>query len=89
MKKKELIDFICLHCKNFDTLRIGGCKAFPGQIPDIILTGHSAHFHHIKGQIGNYIFTPVEEPMKIWRQIDKSRQTYNRSEKKLRIEKWL
>ena len=85
MKKEGPIDIICFNCKHFDTIRIGGCKAFPGEIPDIILTGQSDHLHHIKGQEGDYVYTPVEEPMKIWRRIDNaSRPTRRKVEKKLR-----
>lgn len=87
MKKSESIDIICFNCKHFDTVRIGGCKAFPGEIPDIILSGQSDHLHHIKGQEGDYVYTPIEAPMKIWRRFDKPNRFRNRTLKKLKAEK--
>jgi len=83
MKKAESIDIICLSCKHFDTVRIGGCKAFPGEIPDAILLGQTAHIHPIRGQEGDYVYTPIEEPMKMWRRFDRSSQPSRRSAKKL------
>lgn len=58
--KSEL--FICFKCKhfcantNYETM--GGCRAFPEGIPDGIGTPHS-HDKVKKGQIGNYIYTPI------------------------------
>ncbi len=72
MKKEKVPDIICLQCKHLDTERIGGCKAFPGEIPDMILSGQSDHHFPIRGQEGDYVYTPIEEPVKIWRRIDRS-----------------
>ena len=72
MKKDQFLDIICLGCKHFDTVRIGGCKAFPGEIPEAILLGQIAHIHPIKGQEGDYVYTPIEEPSKMWRRFDRT-----------------
>lgn len=72
MKKERVPDIICLQCKHLDTERIGGCKAFPGEVPDIILSGQYDHHFPLKGQEGDYVFTPVEAPVKIWKTIERS-----------------
>lgn len=72
MKKEKISDIICLQCKHLDMARIGGCKAFPGEIPDVILSGKSNHSSPMKGQEGDYVFTPIEEPVKMWRRIERS-----------------
>jgi len=89
MKREKSIDIICFNCKHFDSVRIGGCKAFPGQIPELILTGQSNHLNHIKGQEGDYVYTPIEKPMKIWRRFDTASRPPRKSPIKLKQEKWL
>jgi len=84
MRRTEALDIICFNCKHLDTIRIGGCKAFPGEIPDIILNGQSDHQHRIRGQEGDYVYTPIEEPMKIWRRFDKPIRPNRKVEKKVR-----
>lgn len=81
MRKERVPDIICLKCKHLDTERIGGCKAFPGEVPDIILSGQYDHSFPLKGQIGEYVFTPVEEPVKIWRTIERSARRIKRINK--------
>ena len=88
MKKDQFLDIICLGCKHLDTMRIGGCKAFPGEIPKAILLGQTAHIHPIKGQEGDYVYHPIEEPMKIWKRIDRASHLARRTEKNFRAEKW-
>jgi hypothetical protein len=72
MKRERVPEIICFQCKHLDTERIGGCKAFPGEIPDIILSGQSDHHFPLKGQEGDFVFTPLEEPVKIWKRIERS-----------------
>jgi|GEM_PF-1133855 len=81
MKKDKILNIICLQCKHLDTERIGGCKAFPGEIPEIILSGQSDHHFIIEGQEGDYIFTPLEEPVKIWKRIERSAHQFKRNDK--------
>jgi hypothetical protein len=83
MKKEKSLDIICLQCKHLDTARIGGCKAFPGEIPDLILSGQNDHSSPVKGQEGDYVFTPLEEPMKIWKRIDRSSKQMKKNKKQL------
>ena len=81
MKKEKVLDIICLQCKHFDTVRIGGCKAFPGEIPDVVLSGESNHSSPIRGQEGDYVYTPIEEPVKIWKQIDRSLHQFKKAKR--------
>jgi hypothetical protein len=89
MKKAGLTDIICFNCKHFDLIRIGGCKAFPGEIPDFILKGLSGHMNRLRGQQGDYVYTPIEKPMAIWRRIDRASRPIRRTDKKLSPERWL
>lgn len=88
LRKEDTIDIICLNCYHFDTLRIGGCKAFPGQIPNIILTGQSDHHQLLKGQRGEYVYTPITAPVKIWGRLERESRSYKRSGKRPIIETW-
>ena len=54
------ICFICDHfCRNNDDGLMMGCRAFPNGIPDDIGNEHD-HDNVIKGQIGDYVFTPAK-----------------------------
>ena len=88
LRKEDTIDIICFNCDHFDTQRIGGCKAFPGQIPNVILNGQSDHHQLMKGQHGDYIYTPIVKPIKIWRRLEKASRSYKRSGKLPTIENW-
>jgi len=88
LRKEDTIDIICFNCNHFDTKRIGGCKAFPGQIPNIILNGQSDHLQWIKGQRGDYVYTPIVKPAKIWGRLEKASRSYKRSGKRPIIENW-
>jgi hypothetical protein len=52
------LDLICVKCKNFTII---GCPAFPESIPDEILLGENDHSKIIEGQIGKFIFDPIDE----------------------------
>jgi hypothetical protein len=86
LRKKDAIDIICFNCDHFDTSRIGGCKAFPGQIPNLILSGQSDHHQSMKGQRGDYIFTPIVKPVKMWSRLENASRTYKRSGKRVIID---
>ena len=85
MKKEKNPDIICLNCKHLDRIRIGGCRAFPGEIPDIILSGQSNHLIPLKGQEGDFVFTPNEEPVRVWRRFERSARKPRTSTKSNRI----
>jgi len=53
------IDAICFSCIHFD--EILGCPAFPDGIPEEILLGENDHSQIIKGQVGKFIFEPINE----------------------------
>lgn len=58
-----MTDFIKTQCDNCENLLLFGCKAFKN-IPDEILSGKIKHDKVLKGQKGNYIFTPKERETK-------------------------
>jgi hypothetical protein len=88
LRKEDTIDIICFNCTYFDTMRIGGCKAFPGQIPNIILNGQSDHHQVMKGQRGDYVYTPIVAPVKMWGRLERASRSYKRSGKRPIIENW-
>jgi hypothetical protein len=53
------IDAICFSCVHFDAIL--GCPAFPDGIPEAILLGENDHSQIIKGQVGKFIFEPINE----------------------------
>jgi hypothetical protein len=54
----QTINLICFRCKNYEN--IIGCPAFPEGIPDEILLTNE-HSEIIEGQIGKFIFDPINE----------------------------
>ncbi len=88
LRREDTIDIICFNCFHFDTMRIGGCKAFPGQIPNIILNGQSDHHQIMKGQRGEYVYTPIVAPSKMWERLERTNKALKRSGKRLIIENW-
>jgi len=55
----EAINFICFKCKNFNEI-LGGCKAFPINIPDEIVSGENDHSKPLSNQLNNIVFEPLE-----------------------------
>lgn len=49
----------CARCKLYNDLN-ASCQAFPEGIPFNMLEGKITHEKPIKGQTGNYLFTPEE-----------------------------
>lgn len=49
----------CAHCEFFKQYEDCICVAFPEGIPDDLLEGKSKHDKILKGQVGDYVFTPV------------------------------
>nr|DAY67551.1 MAG TPA: hypothetical protein [Caudoviricetes sp.] len=49
----------CARCKLYNDLN-ASCKAFPNGIPFNMLEGKITHEKEIKGQTGNFLFTPKE-----------------------------
>jgi hypothetical protein len=49
----------CARCKLYNDLN-ASCKAFPKGIPFNMLEGKNTHEKKIKGQTGDYLFTPKE-----------------------------
>lgn len=85
LRREDTIDIICFNCFHFDTLRIGGCKAFPGQIPNVILDGQNDHHQKIKGQRGDYVYTPIVAHQKMWGRLERESKAYKRSGKRSKI----
>ena len=56
----DAIDHICLKCKHFEKPNGFGCRAFPDGIP-YGYPSNNKHDKPIKGQTGDYVFTPVEK----------------------------
>ena len=62
---KSNICLICEHfCLNNDDGIFMGCRAFPDGIPHDIGNDHD-HDNVIKGQIGDYVFTPAKKEFNI------------------------
>lgn len=57
------IFIVCDFCKNI-TEKKKTCKAFPNGIPRSILEGKNEHTSPIPGQIGSYIYTPINDKIK-------------------------
>jgi hypothetical protein len=49
----------CSFCKHY--LGNYTCPAFPDELPDNLMTGESTHNTIIKGQKGNYTYSPQDE----------------------------
>jgi hypothetical protein len=88
LRREDTIDIICFNCFHFDTMRIGGCKAFPGQIPNNILNGQSDHHQPVKGQRGEFVFTPIMTPSKMWGRLERTNRALKRAGKNPIIENW-
>jgi hypothetical protein len=53
------VSLICFKCKNFNQIA-GGCKAFPDDIPNEILSGENDHSKPLPEQKNNIIFEPIK-----------------------------
>ena len=51
---------ICFDCKHFNQIE-GGCKAFPTDIPEEILSGENEHSKPLEGQENDIVFEPIDE----------------------------
>lgn len=55
----------CLQCRHVGELLDGGkklvCRAYPGGIPERIMTGDVEHLQIEKDQVGEFIFDPPKE----------------------------
>lgn len=51
----------CENCEHFDAEN-GACPAFEKEIPDDILTWENMHYEVRSDQVGEYVYTPIEEP---------------------------
>jgi len=54
------VDLICFKCKNFNDI-IGGCKAFPDDIPNEILSGENDHSKPLPDQKNDIVFEPIKK----------------------------
>jgi len=57
--KKDTLKYNCFECRYFQS--DWKCLAYPNGIPMDILTGRAAHNKVLKGQNGEYVFTPKEK----------------------------
>jgi len=53
-------DLICFKCEHFNQL-IGGCKAFPDDIPSEIIAGDNDHKKPLPDQKNNIVFEPIKK----------------------------
>lgn len=51
---------ICFNCKNFDQI-VGGCLAFPDDIPNEIISGENDHSKPLPDQKNNVIYEPIKD----------------------------
>ena len=55
----QVLNLICFRCRHFRP-GIGGCAAFPDDIPDEITSGENEHSEPLPDQDNDIVFEPIE-----------------------------